>query len=170
MLKKNMFKKERQDGWWYPWIFVAAFAVIITVNGTMAFFAVDSWTGLETKNHFTEGVEYNDILEQNRRQDALGWSAILTYEAIPTQNDPRSGQFLLSFKTKDGHGVDGLAIEARAMRPTHEGYDQDLIFTARGKGVYVANATLPLPGQWELRYRAQRADELYLERQRVEVR
>ena len=170
MLKKTMPKKERQDGWWYPWIFVAAFAVIITVNGTMAFFAVDSWTGLETKNHFTEGVGYNDILEQRRRQEALGWTVKFSYEAIPTQDDPRAAQFILSFKTEDGHGVDGLTIQARAMRPTHEGYDRDLVFTARGQGVYVTNATLPLPGLWELRYRAERADELYLERQRVEVR
>ena len=43
----SLSKTKRQDGWWYPYIFVGAFVVIITVNGIMAFFAVDTWTGLE---------------------------------------------------------------------------------------------------------------------------
>ncbi|MCW8916195.1 MAG: FixH family protein [Magnetovibrio sp.] len=165
-----MSKSERQDGWWYPWIFVGAFAIIISVNATMAFLAVDTWTGLETKDHFNKGNNYNTVLDQRTQQKALGWSSEFTYENIATADDPRSGQFVLTFKAPDGSGVSGLAIQARAVRPTHEGYDQDLVFTARGKGVYIANATLPLKGLWELRFRANRADEVYIERQRVEVR
>ena len=164
-----MENNKKQDGWWYPWIFVGAFAVVFIVNGTMAFFAVDSWTGLETKNHFNEGTDYNTILDQRAKQEALGWTVKFTYEHVPTADEPRSGIFRLKFTDKDGRPVNNLYIDALAMRPTHEGYDEQMIFTYRGDGTYAATKALPLPGLWELRYQATRADELYKMRQRVQV-
>jgi len=164
-----MSKTKKQDGWWYPWIFVAAFGVVFAVNGTMAFFAVDSWTGLETKGHFNEGIGYNTILEQREQQAALGWEADFTYESVPVADDPRAGIFRLHFTDKAGQPVNGLYIDAVAMRPTHEGYDQIMIFTFRGDGTYASTKTLPLPGLWELRYTATRGAEVYKLRQRIQV-
>lgn len=166
----TMSKEQKPDGWWYPWIFVAAFAVIFAVNGTMAFFAVDSWTGLETKNHFNQGQNYNQILDQRAKQDALGWTADFSYENIPAADDPRAGQFRLKFADKAGNPINNLYIDALAMRPTHEGHDQMMIFTFRGNGTYAANTTLPLPGLWEVRYTATRGEDTYQIRQRVEVK
>lgn len=162
--------KQRPDGWWYPWIFVAGFCVVFAVNGFMAYTAVDSWTGLETKDYFNQGSSYNAILEQRAEQDALGWSADLSYESIPVAGDPRAGVLRLRFTDKNAEAVNGLYIDAIAMRPTHEGYDQPVIFTFRGDGTYAATATLPLPGLWELRYSATRGGELFKMRQRVQVR
>ncbi|MGE5500712.1 MAG: FixH family protein, partial [Ignavibacteriales bacterium] len=41
---------ERRPGWWYPYIFVAAFVVVVGVNAAMAYFASSTFTGLETDN------------------------------------------------------------------------------------------------------------------------
>ncbi|OEJ67569.1 hypothetical protein BEN30_09060 [Magnetovibrio blakemorei] len=165
-----MNKSERPDGWWYPWIFVGAFAIIFAVNGTMAYFAVSTWSGLETKDYYKEGIGYNDTLHQRSQQAELGWTSTLSYENIPVANDARAGQLRLHFTDKDGRAIEGLYINALAVRPIQEGFDQELIFTYRGKGLYAANVTLPLPGLWELRYTAKRKDQLFKMRQRVQIR
>lgn len=166
----TMSKSKRQDGWWYPWIFVGAFGVIFIVNGIMAYFAVNTWTGLETKDYFNQGKSYNNVLDQRAQQSALGWTAAFEYENVPVANDTRAGVFRLNFTDKSGQPVNGLYIDALAKRPTHEGYDTPMIFTFRGNGRYAATATLPLPGLWEVRYTATRGDELFKMRQRIQVR
>lgn len=165
-----MENTKKQDGWWYPWIFVGAFAVVIAVNGLMAFLAVDTWTGLETTDHFTQGKNYNSILDQRAKQVELGWEADFAYEHVPTAENQRSGIYRLRFTNRDGEPLNGLYIDATAIRPTHEGHDQVMIFTFRGDGTYAATTTLPLPGLWEIRYVATRGDDMYKMRQRVQVR
>lgn len=168
-MKMIASKTERTDGWWYPWLFVGAFAVIIAVNGVMAYFALSTWTGLETDKAFQRGQQFNALLAQQAAQDQLGWTTHLAFEPQPTAENPRAGFVSLRFRDAEGQGVNSLAINALAMRPTHEGFDQDLKFTGRGNGLYVAHAALPLPGQWELRLTARRADETFSLKQRIQV-
>ncbi len=164
-----MSKSKRQDGWWYPWLFVAAFGVIILVNGTMAYIAVDSWTGLETRSPFQRGQNYNAELAQKSAQKELGWTAKAQFAPAPTADNPRAGALRLTFVDRDGKGVDALNVEALAVRPTHEGFDRIVAFMARGQGVYEAPANLPLAGQWELRVTASRADDVFKMRPRILV-
>jgi len=165
----TMNKAKRADGWWYPWIFVAGFMVVFAVNGTMAYFAVSSWTGLETKDYFNQGTRFNDVLAQRAAQDALGWKIAFHYEHTPAADNPRAGTFRLRFTDKNAQPIGGLTIRAIAKRPIQEGYDQDLTFTYRGDGTYGANTTLPLPGLWELRYVAERGAEVFKMRSRIQV-
>jgi len=151
-----MSKKQRADGWWYPWIFVAAFGVIFTANGSLAYFAVTTWTGLDTKDYFNRGVSYNAVLEQRARQDALGWGTAFEFNANPTPKKPYGGQISVQFSDKNGLPIADLDVQGLARRPTQDGFDQTLSFTNQNDGRYVAEAPLPLPGLWELRYTATR--------------
>lgn len=162
-------KMKREDGWWYPWIFVAGFAIIIAVNGTMAYIAVDSWTGLETKNYFRKAQGFNDVLAQQEAQAQLGWDVKVKFTSAPAPENPHAGFIMLNVTGADGEGVSGLAIEAIAMRPIQEGHDLDLSFAPRANGSYVAVANLSLAGQWELRATASRGDEVFKLRQRIQV-
>lgn len=164
-----MSKSKRVDGWWYPWIFVAGFGVVIAVNGTMAYIAVDTWTGLETAQPFQKAQAFNGELAQKSAQAALDWTVKVDFVKQPTTQNARAG--ILHFTVLDAHdqGIGGLTIEAQAVRPTHEGYDQVITFEERGLGEYVAPADLPLPGQWELRITASRADDIFKLRQRILV-
>lgn len=164
-----MSKSKRQDGWWYPWLFVGAFGIIIAVNGTMAYLALDTWTGLETKNYYQKGQEFNEALAQKAAQAKLGWTAKARFDALPSADQPRTGLIHLNFANAQGLGVGALEIEASAVRPTSEGHDQPLTFTAQGDGHYVAPVTFALPGQWELRATASRADEVFKLRYRLQV-
>lgn len=164
-----MSKAKRQDGWWYPWIFVAAFGVIIAVNGIMAYIAVNSWTGLETKQPFQHAKGFNDQLAQKSAQAAQGWTAHAVFESLPTAASAQAGILRLTINDKIGNGVAGMVINAEAKRPTHEGYDRALTFTAVGDGTYAAPAILPLAGQWELRIVATGNDAVFKMRQRILV-
>lgn len=162
----TMSKRKRQDGWWYPWLFVGGFAIVIAVNGTMAFLAVDTWTGLETEQPFQRGQAYNQELAQKAAQDKLGWTVTLDAGSL---SRGEGGELRLSFQDAQNQGVGNLTIEAQAFRPTQDGFDQPLTFIEQGGGVYAAPARLPLPGQWELRITASRADEVFKMRQRIQV-
>ena len=164
-----MSKSKRQDGWWYPWLFVAAFGVIIAVNGTMAYIAVDSWTGLETEQPFQRAQAYNAELAQKSMQTQLGWNASAQFEPAPIADNAHAGVVHLSITDREGRGVSGLSVETLAVRPIQEGFDQSLIFAERSPGTYVASIQLPLPGQWELRFTATRADDVFKMRQRILV-
>lgn len=164
-----MSKSKRADGWWYPWIFVAGFGVIIAVNGILAYFAVNTWTGLETERPFQAGQEYNTTLAQKSAQATLAWQVRPVLEATPTAQAPHAGNMRLTFTESDGRAIENLVIEALAVRPTNEGYDQKLDFVAQGQGVYVAPIDLPLPGQWELRITATRGGDVFKMRPRIQV-
>ena len=61
---RRLFKGDR----WIPWSFVALFGVIVIANGTMMFFAFDSWTGLSTDDSYKRGLVYNESLAERDAQ------------------------------------------------------------------------------------------------------
>ena len=66
---RRWFKGDR----WIPWTFVGMFAIIVIANGTMMFFAFDSWTGLSTNDSYKRGLVYNESLAKQETQARLGW-------------------------------------------------------------------------------------------------
>jgi nitrogen fixation protein FixH len=58
-------------------IMAAAFAIIITANLTLAYFAVGSFPGLDVANTYVASQHFNN---RRQAQDALGWQSHITYE------------------------------------------------------------------------------------------
>lgn len=164
-----MSKSKRADGWWYPWIFVAGFGVVIAVNSALAYFALNSWTGLENARPFQAGQAYNQELAQKSAQANLGWRVQPVFEAAPATQGGHRGVMRFTFTGPDGVALENLLIEALAVRPTNEGHDKALNFMAQGKGVYTAPVDLPLAGQWELRVTATRGSDVFKMRPRIQV-
>ena len=52
---------------------VSFFVVIIAANGMMAYFAIDTFSGLETDDAYRKGRDYNRTLELAQKQAELGW-------------------------------------------------------------------------------------------------
>lgn len=133
-------------GRWIPWIFVAGFALVILVNGVMIYIALASFTGLQTEEHYQRGLEYNQVLEAERTQEALGWTVDVNAE------DTGDRRILLSIRAADATGspLNGADVKARLVRPVQSGHDMDVILSARGHGRYAADVELPLRGQWDI--------------------
>ena len=159
--------RERQPGWWYPWIFVVGMAVVIVVNVSLAVFAVGTFTGIETKEHYRKGLAYNTAIEAERKQAERGWSMDIDVSSEARGSGPREAEVATVFLDSSGRPLDGLTVSARFVRPTHEGHDVKAELAPRGFGRYAAVVTVPLPGQWDARVEARRDDEVYRENRRV---
>lgn len=163
----------RKDGWWYPYIFVAGFAVVVTANLIMMFFATTSFTGLETKSAYERGNAYNAVIAAQEAQDRLGWTVDLTTEAS-LRAEPgapgRAAAFTLRMTDAQGAPLDGATVVAEIIRPTTAGYDHELKLLPVGPGTYRGDIDLPLVGQWDVQVHATRGEDSYRLRKRVIVR
>lgn len=162
-----MSQAKRASGWWYPWIFVGGMGVVVVVNGFLFFFALDSWTGLETDSHYKRGLEYNTALDATTAQRVLGWQTTLT--VTPAEGGERKFDVAVTFLDKSGQPLRDLTVDAIVRRPTHEGYDAQLSLNPKGNGAYGGQAALALPGVWDVRLIAQRGDDHFQSVERVQI-
>lgn len=162
--------KKRPRSWWYPWIFVGGMSLVIVVNGTLAYFAVDSWTGIATQNHYTKGLNFDTNIEGAKRQAALGWTVKPELDFAPIGLD-KSRAAALTVTASDRHNqpLDALSIRVKMVRPTHEGFDQTVTLQGQGNGQYAADVTLPLPGLWEMRVIAQNGEDAFQLQHRIQT-
>lgn len=159
----------RTDGWWYPWIFVAVFMVVFSVNGILVYFALSTATGQVTQDAFQEGRHFNARLAQKAAQVKLGWRSTLTHQSIAIANASHAQSLRLHFADAKNHGVNALSIKATAVRPTQIKYDRALTFTPQGNGVYTAHIKLPAPGIWDIHVTARRANEVFKLIKRIRI-
>jgi nitrogen fixation protein FixH len=124
-------------------IMVGAFAVIIGVNLLLAFKAVATFPGLETKNSYVASQSFD---ADRAAQLALGWDVSAAVVA---------GQIRLSFR-KDGAPVSPEIISAVLGRATNVASDQEPVLVFDGND-FTAPVDLAT-GNWNLRLVAKAAD------------
>ncbi len=144
--------QKKLTGWHVAAIFGGAFSIIITVNLTLAYNAVNTFPGLEVKNSYVASQSFDDDRDA---QLALGWSVLA---------EARDGQILLSVTDANGAPVEVVNLDATLGRATHVQDDSTPAFAFDGKR-YVAPADLG-PGNWNIRMVAE-ADDGTVFRQRV---
>lgn len=143
------------------WIIIGGFSIVFAANSALVYFALASWTGLETEQHFVKGLAYNRDLEGARRQQTQGWQMTLK----TTFSGSAAGVVGITFSDRDGKPLSDLNVKVFAVRPTREGYDRKFEAIAMGEGAYQSAFTLPLQGVWDLRVVARRGEDDF---QRVE--
>ena len=119
-------------------IMVAFFGVVISVNGYMAWVAVDSWTGLMARNGYVASQDFNADLAVRRKQDSLGFQSILRY---------RDKAVTFTFQDRSGQPLEGYEITLKVGRPTNEREDRQFLMTESEPGTYRQKLNLA-PGQW----------------------
>lgn len=173
-----MMARERQRGWWYPWIFVAAMLLVVAVNGIMATLAVRTFPGLQTEDAYNKGLRYNDTIAAGREQARRGWQMKAEITPLPgsgsgagavpaASEDSRDVEVTIAFVDRDGHPLERLDVEATLVRPTANGFDRPLDLQYRGGGVYAGSVTLPFAGQWDARIVARRDTDTFEARRRL---
>ncbi len=136
-------------------MFGGAFAVIISVNLTLAFNAVRTFPGLETKNSYVASQAFE---RERQAQLALGWDVALDYEAEVLR---------LSFRDQAGPIFPDITY-AVLGRATHVKQDLTPEFEARYNAYEAEIGTLE-PGNWNLRLVAE-AEDGTLFRRRIVLR
>ena len=123
-------------------ITVSAFAIIIGVNLFMAYSAVTTFPGLETKNSYVASQEFDRL---KAAQEGLAWDVGAKIEGET---------LILDIKDKAGDPVEVASIYAIFGRATHVNDDQEPAFTQSSTGAYVANVGALEGGNWNLRLNA----------------
>lgn len=140
--------KARQRGWWYPYIFLGMFVVVVGVNGTMAYFATSTFSGLSTENAYEKGLAYNQNLAMAKAQAAMGWTEQADMTPVPGQAG-KAG-LGISYRDRNGKPVTGLEVRASLSRPAVRGYERDVRLAEAGNGRYDVDLSLPLSGAWDV--------------------
>lgn len=148
-------KKEfRFTGWHALGVFVGSFTIIISVNLALAFNAVSTFPGLETKNSYISSQTFDD---RRAAQESLGWDVKAALA---------DGQLVLSITDADGRPVQAGTLVATVGRPTNTSQDRMPDFAFNGRA-YVAREVLD-PGNWDLWLKATALDGTQFE-QRLKI-
>ena len=131
---------------WIPWSFVAFFVLVLAANGSMIVAAFSTWPGLETTSAYQRGLAYNRTLAAASEQAGLGWRVGFDFN----QDGPRYGVIQVDFADRFGNLIEDAEVQARFVRPTHQGVDRSVEIIHRGGGRYQAPIELPLDGQWDV--------------------
>jgi len=125
-------------------ITVTAFGIIIAVNVVMAWFAVETFPGLEVRNSYVASQGFNQRLAEQRR---LGWQ---------TEAEMRGGTLTVRITGADGAPAQVAAISGILGRPTTEREDISPEFSYLD-GAFVAPVEVDY-GNWDLRLTATATD------------
>ncbi len=125
------------------------FGVMLIANGIFIYFALSTFEGVDNPNAYRQGLQYNQRIEAERRQAALGWTHAVSLKT--------ADRLELSIQGPDGKPVTGLVVNGMIRRPVAADAVQQLAFEETGLGLYAARmATLP-PGNWIVSLKAVRS-------------
>lgn len=131
-------------GWHMLAIMVGAFGIIIAVNLTLAWNAVATFPGLETRNSYVVSQKFE---ADRAAQNALRWDVAATLE---------NGVLAVAITDKDGKPVQPKVINAVLGRATHTGQDEAPAFTWNGTALTAPVAASD--GYWNLRLQLESPD------------
>lgn len=138
-MKKNQSKKSK-----IPYFFFAFFFVVIAVNIGYIYVAKKTWRGVTTDESYQKGLSYNQILEQEKKQQELGWRIDSKASNIGEK------KLRIYFDIKDGQSrpIRNAKIIITFRNPVQEGTDFSVTIEERDQ-VYQAEVSFPSSGQWD---------------------
>ncbi|SEH11278.1 Nitrogen fixation protein FixH [Sphingopyxis sp. YR583] len=133
-------KPKTFTGWHMAAILVAFFAVVMTVNFTMARFAMSTFGGKVVENSYVASQRYNEWLKRADAQARLGWDKSVTLDT--------DRHVVLTIR-KDGRLLDGIQASATINHPVGRTAPVALRFEPATGGVLRSVEPLVL-GRWRL--------------------
>ncbi len=121
------------------------FGYMLIANGIFLYVALDTFSGLSTKDAYVKGLNYNAQIEEYETQKARGWQVML--------NDSLTGankaSLTLDAKDQSGQPVTFDAVRVVVKRPAQSGMDFETTMTLQN-GQYAADVEFPVPGNWDV--------------------
>lgn len=147
-----------------PYFFFVFFGVVIAVNVAYIYISKKTWRGVVTDEAYQKGINYNDTIEQVKKQNNLGWQVIIKYNRI----SDTSGLFIISAVDKNVRPITDAEVYINFKRPTQAGFDFVQGALPSG-GTYNANVTFPMQGQWDAEVVILRGADTYQEVKRYVI-
>lgn len=121
-------------------LFLAFFGVIFLVNGIFLFRALGTYTGVVSDEPYRKGLAYNERIEADKRQQALGWRHAVTMNL--------GGRLVISLTDTDGNAVEGATVNATVGRPSTNVDDKTITLAEGRPGTYEGLVGPHAPGNW----------------------
>ena len=120
--------------------FLGFFGTVFAVNGVFLYAALSTHTGVVAQEPYRKGLNYNQRIAADERQEQLGWNA----EATLTRE---SG---LSILLRDAAGapVSGLFVGGVLGRPSTDQEDIKVVLAEVAPGHYKMASEALEPGAW----------------------
>ena len=154
--------------WKSPWVigWVASIAIVLAVNATMVWLAIDSNPGLVVQDYYERGQHYEKTLVSKMAKDP-GWLMTISppAELILGQTQPMR----FSLVDKAGVPVRPDAVTFHAYRPSDASRDFSLPMEQEGPGRYRADVAFPLKGIWDLLVSVRQGEDEFNVGRRISV-
>ena len=137
-----------------PWLFVAGFAIVIVVNATMIWFAVDSFSGLYTPKPRDRGLHYDEVVAEQKARDALGWRIEAQWRAEERRLD-------IAVFDAASQPLAGARVFVELVRPVEKRPPLAVAMEAADIGRFAGRIELPERGNWDLDIVVERGGERY---------
>ena len=145
----------------FPWIVAAVMSVVIAVNVVLVVTALRSFPGAAEGNGFALSNAYNQVLQDEAKQEALGWSVLIELDEMQRPT--------LTLTDRDGRALGEANVVASAARPLGPPQTTPLDMHAVTVGHYRSAITLAR-GQWDVTLQARRGDDVVRAVRRLIVR
>jgi nitrogen fixation protein FixH len=142
-------------GWRVWWYFVAFFGFIAAVNAAMVALAIRTHSGVVTEHPYEKGLAYNEVVQAEEKQEALGWKGSIEY---------KNGVLIFTLHNQHNIRINLEKMTATITRPTQQGMD----FTVELKGAETP-VSFPAVGLWEVRIDAVHEGVHYQQSKRIVV-
>lgn len=132
-------------------ILVGFFAPIMAVNFLMAYYAIHTFSGMQTEKPYESGLAYNRAIAEAKAQAALGWQ-------VDVHSDKQAdGTLMLAALMKDASStpLNNLSVHVRLLSPTDSKRDHALVLSEQGQGFYRGSTGVEA-GQWDVELEAGR--------------
>lgn len=153
----NKQNKLRFTGWHFLISIVGFFGVVITANVTMAYFAINTFSGLETDDAYRKGRDYNQTLEAAKLQEALGWQEKLT---LVKNGSGINAAHYITLTLAGAEAETGLAATLLIRRPATDANDQMINLVETTPGTFVGVIKLLDEGRWKRSLVIAKGDEV----------
>jgi nitrogen fixation protein FixH len=111
---------------------VSFFVIVMSVNGIMAYLAVETFSGVQSEKPYENGLAFNRDITRARVQDAQGWRVSEKMFRTP------SGEVSIDVSIVDSSNqfVAGLAITSILKSPVDSRIDCKVVLTDEMNGHY----------------------------------
>lgn len=140
-------KTRRFTGWHFLIFIVGFFAVVITANVTMAYFALDTFSGLETDDAYRKGRDYNETLQAAKRQEALGWQEKIS---LVKNGEGANASHHITLTLRGAKAETGLKATLLVRRPATDVDDQLIALVETTPATFEAVVNSLTVGRWKL--------------------
>lgn len=122
---------------------IAFFGVILAVNSVFLYTSLSTYTGVVSNEPYRKGLAYNERIEADKIQQALGWE---TNIALSSTGDALD----IMINDRNGNPIGGLGLEGSIGRPATAAMDVVLDVKETAPGHYQAKFPTLMAGAWQI--------------------